>query len=95
MNYVDTGHELVDNVLGFVVFATLYNLYDMVWNIHPLLVNCRSAPDTSIDIVTSRFNDSDDIRLIITNVLHNASYVIDTSMDVWNFLTSSERGQTE
>jgi len=67
----------------------------MFWNIHPLVVNCREAPDTSLEILISRFNDSDDIRLILTNILHNASFVIETSTDVWNFLTSSERGQTD
>ena len=67
----------------------------MAWNIHPLFVNCRESPDTSFEILTNHFNDSDDIRLILTNILHNASFVIETSTDVWNFLTSSERGQTD
>ena len=95
MEYIDTGHKLVDNVLEIEVFLALYNLYNMAWNVHPLVVNCREAPDTALDILISRFNDSDDIRLILTNILHNASFVIETSTDVWNFLTSSERGQTD
>ena len=41
----------------------------------------------------TRFDDQYDIKVIITNIVHNVSFAMDTYLDVKGFFTSTERGQ--
>ena len=68
-------------------------MYDMAWHVHPLLENCILAPDTASDFMMSRFDDQYDIKVIMTNVVHNFSFAVDTYQDVRGFFESTERGQ--
>ena len=65
----------------------------MAWHVHPLLANCIKAPDTATDILLARFDDQYDIKVIITNIVHNVSFATDTYQDVRGFFLSTERGQ--
>ena len=55
-----------------------------------MLVNCQDAPDEAVPLVKSRFDDFLDGKLIITNIVYNFPYAVDTAQDVWNFLTTPE-----
>lgn len=41
----------------------------------------------------TRFDDQSDIKVILTNIVHNVSFAMDTFQDVRGFFTSTERGQ--
>ena len=66
-------------------------MYDLLWSVHPLLIDCRRAPDDLTDVVKERFNDWYDIKVILTNVIFNYPLVIDTALDVQVFFTSDDR----
>ena len=77
-DFVKRGYEVYNATQEVSIFPFLYGIYDMTYNVHPLFVNCYQAPHTATDILAARFDDQYDIKVIITNVVHNVSYVVDT-----------------
>ena len=92
-DFVQRGRQIYNTTLEYKVFESLYQAYDMAWSVHPLLSNCILAPDTAVDTVLARFDDQYDIKVIITNIVHNVAFATDTVLDVRGFFMSTERGQ--
>lgn len=92
-DFVARGYNVYNTTLEKQVFPTLYEVYAMLWHVHPLFENCYLAPDTATDIIFERFNDAYDVKVILTNIVHNVSYVVDTYEDVKDFFLTTERGQ--
>ena len=71
----------------------MYAVYDMIYAIHPLVYNCRK---TFVDAYFGSmwlFDDLDDIRRVIDNLVHNFSFIMDAILDVNSFFNSGDRGQ--
>ena len=92
VKFVEKGRKLYNSTAEIDIFPSFYYFYDIAWAIHPLFINCYEAPDTAKETVNARFDDQYDIKVIITNVVHNVSYMVDTYQDVKSFFTSTERG---
>ena len=82
VDFVARSRQVYNTTLEKQIFPSLYGLYDIVWSIHPLFINCYKAPDTASDIILARFDDQYDIKVILTNIVHNVSFAVDTYLDV-------------
>ena len=84
-DFVEQSYNIYDKANEVDVFPALYSFYDMTWSLHPLLLTCMQAPDTAGAVLSSRFDDQSDIKLLITNVVHNVSLFMDTLKDLQAF----------
>mmetsp|Transcript_35539 Transcript_35539/g.43560 ORF Transcript_35539/g.43560 Transcript_35539/m.43560 type:complete len:197 (+) Transcript_35539:978-1568(+) len=75
------------------VFMAIYSVLRMIWSVHPLLENCYYAPDRSLERLVGVANDWSDVRLVLTNIIHNVGFVHDAYSEVKMFFQSQERGQ--
>lgn len=91
-NFIAKVRNIANRTEELDIFPAIYSAYDIFYSIHPLVVNCIEAPDQAIPFVKSRFDDAQDPKLLITNVVHNFDVASETALDVWNFLETSERG---
>ena len=79
-----------DGKVNGSIFNSIYAFYDMIWNLHPLFMTCRDAPDNSISNTKARFNDQSDLRVILTNIVGHTAFMVETSKDVLDFFRSSD-----
>ena len=86
-DFVQKAQDIQTSTVSLDVFSALYSLYDMVWSVHPLITECSQSLDTAPQTLASRFNfrDAQDVKILLTNVVHNASLVIDSARDIWAF----------
>jgi hypothetical protein len=90
-DFVSRGELIYNQTLSIEIFRALYNVYDMLWSVHPLLIDCRQAPDDFTTVVKRRFDDFSDIKVILTNAIFNYPKVIDTARELKDFFTSDEQ----
>ena len=74
-------------------FTAIYSVLRMLWSVHPLMINCYQAPDSSVDRLVGKVDDWGDARLVVTNLIHNVGFVHDAYSEVKMFFKSEERGQ--
>ena len=93
-NYVKGFYRIINEpVRGeTVVFPAVYSLFHMVWSMHPLLINCYSAPDRMFTRLGKKFDDWYDLRILLSNIVHNVSYAHDAYREVYEFFDSDDRG---
>ena len=50
-DFIASYYIMKNKTLEIEVFPVLYALYDVAYNVHPLIVSCFGAPDTSWQIL--------------------------------------------
>lgn len=93
IDILEGARRVKNETLDGTVFRGLYAVYDMVYALHPLVFSCRK---TVVDAYYGShwlFDDLDDIRRVIDNLVHNFSFMMDAILDVNSFFNSGERGQ--
>lgn len=93
IDIVDGANRVKNETLDGTVFRGMYATYDMIYSLHPLVYSCRK---TFVDAYYGSywlFDDLDDIRRVIDNLVHNFSFIMDAILDVNSFFNSGDRGQ--
>ena len=94
-NFIIKGEQFFNSTVSIKIFDALFDLYDMVWSVHPLLINCRQAPSNVTNVVSDRFNAVDDGKVMTVNLIQYYSDIVDSAKAVNDFFTSEDRGVGE
>jgi len=93
IDIVGSGLSIKNETLDGSIFRGLYATYDIIYSLHPLVHHCRKTFVDAYYGNTWLFDDIDDIRRVIDNLVHNFSFIMDAILDVNSFFNSGERGQ--
>lgn len=64
----------------------------MVWNLHPLFSECKESPGDFKQVLSERFDGHYDAKVIMVNLIHNYSLMVDAWMDLELFFSSDAKG---
>lgn len=73
-------------------FGALFAFWDMIYNIHPMFMNCRQWMYGMADNVVLLFDEINDIRRIIVNIVNHIDELTDAILDLTHFFGSTEKG---
>jgi len=85
-DFVAEAENIANKTAELDIFPAIYSLYDIFYSIDPLLSACVAAPADAIPFLQSRFDDALDIKLFVTNVVHNYQFISDSWEDVKSFM---------
>ena len=76
-------------------FGSLFAFWDIVYNIHPMTMTCRSWIYGFGREFAKRFDNIDDLRRIVVNIVNHIDEMTDSVLDLVNFFNSKAVGTDE
>ena len=73
-------------------FRSIFAFWDILYNIHPMFMNCRSWMYGFGIEMASKFDALDDIRRIIVNMVNHIDEMIDIGQDLSHYFGSADPG---
>jgi len=92
IDLIEKAKVVGNETSGGSIFLGLYAIYDMIYALHPLVFHCRATVFGAYNGSKWLFDEIDDIRRVIDNLVHNFSYMMDAILDVNSFFNESTRG---
>lgn len=82
------------SALDLRLFQIFYSSYALLWHLHPTVLHCSAVSHGVVDNFLVSFDELGDLRLLMVNIVHNFSLMVDIIFDLRMFFTSNARGQS-